>query len=449
MDKDQDAHVIDILPLACPRCRVAVTDEDAFCPSCGLDLLEGLPQLCSRCGKPSSIDAQFCSGCGLSFEQDPSRETTEWIPRVATEPQEYEDASIDDVPRKRSRTKLAATLVIALIVLAGAAWSAWWFGFRIDHAKFDDGLKSAYAVGAEVQALTDEVTGPEDLSAYAQDMAPFLDETEAIESLAAEVDGSEFQTALRDLAVLQGEYLAELVRLAELPSADARPAEYERAEELSRELSSALQAVADLRGDAIEIERITMNVTPLTSALADLAAYRKEVLAERARIKKKNASNAKELVAVTAVTEQIDGIIARYGDGRGELQDWVTRVRGSNASIQEGYQVLENNVALREQIRSELAGLNAPAPFSADVQALLAVVDDAIAANQAAVRGIDEYLNSFNYWSVFETPGWAEFMEASDRVTDSFASAVFTFESHKEDVVRKLEKKIPLPELPE
>jgi hypothetical protein len=450
MDYDRDSvEIIGIAPLACPRCRADVAEEDAFCPTCGADLLEGLPHICGNCGKALASEAAFCSGCGRDVNQAVVDATT-IVSAPPPEPRiEKGETKLEVAPEKPWRRRKWLAAGAAVVLLAAAAAAGWWFGFRTDHTKFDSGLTAALDLAADTQALTEDVSGPEDLDRFAGDVRSLQRDVDAIERTAAQTDGVEFQEALQEVADAESVYLAELARLGELPSAEAQPAQYVRVEELRDELVVALDTGVVLRGRDVSFPDVNLSAIPVTAALSDLAEYRKEVLGERAKIRRINDHRAEELEEVTAVTEQLDGIIGRYGDGRGELQDWVDRVRSTNASIQEGYQVLESNVGLREQIRTELAGLNAPAPFSSDVQALLPVVDDAISANQAAVRGIDEYLGSFRYWSVFETPGWAEFQETSDRVTDSFGSAVETYESHKKSVVQQLSKKLRLPDLPD
>jgi hypothetical protein len=75
-------------------------------------------------------------------------------------------------------------------------------------------------------------------------------------------------------------------------------------------------------------------------------------------------------------------------------------------------------------LRDEASRLSAPAVFAGDKTAILAVMDQAIAATEAASRGISEYQYSDYHLAYDETPGWLEFEEASDAISDAYARAL-------------------------
>lgn len=445
VDEFQHDDVIDISPIRCSRCQTTVAVEDAYCLACGHNLLKSLTTLCPHCGKALPEDAAYCSSCGNGIAPIESAPATTVV-RAADATNI--DALEPEPPARRRRLKLAIVAVSMLMLIAGSVFAGWWFLVRTDFTNFDRAIDSAIDLAVAVQAATDAVGGPEDLDGLEAELSALQDDLELIRIAGGEADGSDLRAAVTAVVDAEGAYLEEGIRLAALPSAEAHPSEYARAEELKDEVNAAFVAAAALH-EGTWSDPPQLSPTRLTAALSDLAEYRKEVLKEREAIKKKNAARAEQLAAVRGFTGQVDGLIERYTDARGDLQVWADGAYAGKATILEGYQVLEQNVALREQIRSELAGLNPPDPFGDDVQSLISVIDEAIAATQSGLRGLDEYLYSWKYRQVRDTPGWQQFQNASGPISDRYESAVNAYEMDKATEIGRLEKKIPLPELPD
>lgn len=445
VDEFQNHEVIDISPITCPRCRTTVAVEDAYCLTCGYNLLESLTTLCPHCGKALPEDAAFCSSCGKGVA------VTEPLPVTIRdrEPEQEAISSVAITPQpRRSRLKVAVAALSIIVLLAGAGLAGWWFLIRTDFTDFDRAIDNAVVLAAAVQEETDSVRGPEDLDALEGDLSDLDGDLEAIRVAGGQADGADLRAAVARVADAQEAYLDELIRLAGLRSAEADPSEYGRSDELKDELDAALLAASALHEGAWS-DLPQLSPTRLTAALSDLAEYRKEVLKQREVIKKKNAARAEQLATVRGFTGQVDGLIGRYTEARADLQTWADGAYAGNASIFEGYQVLEQNVELRQQIRSELAALSPPDPFSDDVQALISVIDEAITATESAIRGLDEYMYSWRYRQVRDTPGWQQFQNATDSISDRYESAVDSYETDKAAEIKRLEKKLPLPELPE
>lgn len=446
MDTDRPGEVFDISPLVCPSCRSQVAEEDVYCAACGTDLLQELASLCPNCGRAVKTEAAFCPSCGRGLRPD-TASTEPAIPAIASTAMETPPIPASEARRtswRGRRVWIPAAGAVALITIV----AAWWFLVRTDYGVFDKGLQTAAALATEGQANIEEISDPGDLEEFADDTEDLVSDLAAVYESASDADGSQLSSALENLAKAQEDYWNELIRLAQLPSAEVSPEEYERAEELRDILDLAFADAKELRA-GVSFDVPELSHTPLTNALADLAAYRRQIIKEREEIKKENAARARQLDSVQAFTGNLDGVIDRYSDARMELQDWLDGVRTYGATVSEGYDVLRQNVDLRTQIRTELAALQAPKAFAGDVQALLGVMDDAIAATGTAVRGIDEYLFSYQYRSVFETPGWHTFQSASDAIGDAYAVAVSDYETHKRNEIRRLSKVTPLPDLPE
>lgn len=169
-----------------------------------------------------------------------------------------------------------------------------------------------------------------------------------------------------------------------------------------------------------------------------------------AKARAENQRRAAQLATIRAFTGRLDGIVARYSSSRRELSVWIAQVNRSGASFGEAYQVLDQQAERRRQLRTELAGLEAPAVFAGHVSGLLAVIDQAIDATEAAARGITEYQYSswYEYSRYDETPGWLMFEQASDDISRSYGAALDRYTRAKAAATKQLQRKAPLPPPP-
>ncbi len=357
------------------------------------------------------------------------------------------DELVEEKPRTKRRTILASGLIA---LLAAGAAGGWWWWSQPDLSIYDAQLTSMLQEAADVQDKVDDLQDPSDLPGFATDVEQAADEVDALAVRTGAIEGDDYQTAAEAVVRAEVAYLDELHRLASLGSADVDRSEFQRIDELRRELELAIAAALDLR-EGLDFGEIQLSVAPLTSSLMDLAAYRQEVIKERARITQINKERAAELAEVEGFLAQFDGVVERYSTARGELSNWIDGVDAHGASFNEAYQVLYQQAERRRQLRDELAALDAPADFAPDQAALLAVMDQAVDATESASRGIEEYQFDFNwrYLSYDETPGWRTFEAETAEISDAYSSALAAYEARKQEVVERLSEKKPLPPLPE
>jgi hypothetical protein len=76
-------------------------------------------------------------------------------------------------------------------------------------------------------------------------------------------------------------------------------------------------------------------------------------------------------------------------------------------------------------------------------------MDAAIDAMGAASRGMAEYQFDWSYWDFRDTPGWQEFERVTSDITERFATTLSAYESTKGQVLKELNTRTPLPELPD
>ena len=55
--------------ITCPECSKEISDQAAFCPSCGVPLKKNTPQkFCKHCGESIDADCIICPKCGKQVE---------------------------------------------------------------------------------------------------------------------------------------------------------------------------------------------------------------------------------------------------------------------------------------------------------------------------------------------------------------------------------------------
>lgn len=409
--RKRSAEVIDITPLGCPSCGETFEPDDVFCRRCGTSLLDAPVQ----------------------------EEVVERAPAPAPQ---AEDA------RKRSRVLVASVLVLALVLASGGAFAAWTAFVRPGIGTFDEDVRAVMALAAGVQREQDSLDDPSGLPEFADEVARASEDLEGLRVSIQSIESESYRTAALLLLETAANYLDELGRLASLPAAEINAGQYGRAEELAAAVNDALAEAAALRD--LDAGAAGYSPSSLTRVLANLAEYRAQVLKQRARIIAANKARTERLNEVRAFTNQMDGIVARYTAARSELSDWIAGVDTYGATFDEAYQVLGEQTERRRQLRTELAALAAPPQFATAKQSLLAVMDQAVAAMEAAYRGIEEYQWDFGYryLSYDETPGWRTFQSQTSAISDEYAAVLSDYSARKDDVIGRLSTKTPLPKVP-
>jgi hypothetical protein len=134
---------------------------------------------------------------------------------------------------------------------------------------------------------------------------------------------------------------------------------------------------------------------------------------------------AADSTALAEYAAAMEAAMRRYSTLRSDLSDWIDRVESPNAYVtyDEAYSVLSQAQWDRQVIRDEMNGLPVPADVRAAHGELVSVVDDAIAAMQAAYDGATDsnYCMTSCYYK--ETPGWTRFSSESGRITEAYRTA--------------------------
>lgn len=459
-----DAEVIDISPLTCPGCRRNVELEDSYCQSCGTSLLETKPSICGNCGHALGRESIFCPSCGTKTDSSligtpppaPAAAPNEPTLREAAAseqtvgiPVTSASTSADLVPERRGRRKTFAWIGTLLLLLVAAAAAAWFFLLRPpDLTVYDSEIQNAAAIAEDVEASLQDMENPGDLPGFATTLESARDDLGEVDKRVQSLEDQTHRSVLLEVVDTEDALFAEMARLAVLSSASIEDSEFSSLPDLVGEFETAYATAQRLRAAAGTPSEIELSHRILERTLYDLAEYREEVIAERARISRANKERAEELAATQAFIGEFDGIVARYADSRTELSDWIEETN-AGATWYEAYQTLDQQQARRSELREELAALEAPAEFADAKTELLGIMDTAIDAMGAASRGMAEYQYDWSYWDFRDTPGWQQFESATSDITTRFSATLSAYEATKESVLKKLSKKTPLPDLPD
>jgi hypothetical protein len=234
-------------------------------------------------------------------------------------------------------------------------------------------------------------------------------------------------------------YLAELERLVSLSPKARTPGQLQRVGSLAHTLDGALAAAIQLHASEPPLALVSLDPTALTRlASASHSSY----VANRARLAAANRARLRQLVAVQSFATQADGIMSRYSSSRTDLSNWIAGVNAYGATYDEAYGQLSQQSQVRSQLRTELASFKAPTALVADQQGLLAVIDRAVNAMNAAVQGISQYqAGSYGSYSSYDqTPGWQQFESESAAVTQQYADAYAKYQSDKAALLSRLHR---------
>jgi hypothetical protein len=245
---------------------------------------------------------------------------------------------------------------------------------------------------------------------------------------------------------------ANLEAAAVKTSAESLPEQSSDAERL-RALStvySSLGALAVLDADHLD-EWATLRA-PLTSALAasgpevlDQSVGRtavsnvqrivdrgKRALADwKAEYDTAVEARAQDLSNLRSYKANMDSQLRTYSALRAELSRWVDKVDApdSHVTYDEGYRVLAQASTGRYEVREKMSSLTVPSEASDAHRGLMTVLDDAIAAVDAAFEGTSDAEWCITSCYYRDTEGWRRFTAESARITGAFDWAVKSWEA--------------------
>lgn len=373
---------------------------------------ESLRRYCTACGSPSEVSARFCGRCGLALDEPiASDDLGAWPPAPEASPTS---------PAGRARRAWLVPAGIGLsVVLAGAGAAAF-------VAMNQPGPENAVLAEATATAetLLDDVQQAQltaDLRVVAADAdsaaepvtdtLTSLDPAGATAQALASVD--DLLSALTGLARIDSDTLDTWPQVRDdLDTAlDALPSEVD-----------GMDTLADTGADAIEATD-----TLIADAEQTLADWQASVEAAEAA----SQDNAAAAAGLTEYDNAVQGQLRTYNSLRNDTSNFVDLAGDPDAFVtyDQGRTALSEGAAARREVRSALTALTVPAGIEAEHARLVAMVEDAAAAMDAAVSAIDDADYCVSSCYVFETDAWETFRNESSRITGEFAAAETALQS--------------------
>jgi hypothetical protein len=323
-------------------------------------------------------------------------------------------------------------IVVAFVVAIGAGGAVAWMALHHapDFRSYDRGVQETASIAASVQVATGDLRAVSNLPAFGRILTTRDGDLSATEAQARSLPDSRQREVLLAAVNAERAYLAELERLVSLSPKARTPGQLQRVSSLAHTLDGALAAAILLHATRPPLALVSLDPTALTR-LASVSHF--SYVANRARLAAANRARIRQLVAAQSFATQTDAIMSRYSSSRTDLSNWIADVNAYGATYDEAYGQLSQQSQVRSQLRSELASFKAPLALVADQQGLLAVIDRAVNAMNAAVQGISQYQTGSygSYSSYDQTPGWQQFESESAAVTQQYADASTKYQSDK------------------
>lgn len=139
-----------------------------------------------------------------------------------------------------------------------------------------------------------------------------------------------------------------------------------------------------------------------------------------------------------------------YEQLREDLSAFFDRVEDPNAGVTyyEAFGFLSQATQDRQSVRDVLNGTSVPDEVRAEHDAVVAVVDRAIGAVQAAYDGASQASDCIEYCYYRDTPGWEVFQTQSEKISKDYAAALRAWDAASAAAKTTIAKR-PLPAKPE
>jgi hypothetical protein len=355
----------------------------------------------------------------------PAEEVVEDDPAVvATEPEPVQPAT-GRITRKRVLIAGAGLAVVALIAAAVALlWPD-------SETPVDVNAELTTGATAFTETMTAFSRGDlmADWSAASAEATDLLDTFDARRDVVAEVKDEEVREAAT--AVLDAQ--ATAIESFALTFADYGVANFRRWDRRATQMQARLDqldaAQQDLAALGQEELTATVDVPAAEEVLTDLGRLVEDKRVEwNDWVEARNfalGSQAAASFGLQQYAAPARSIMAEYQGLRDDLADWTAEIDTRIVTVSEAYLEFGAAAEARRAVRNRFAALQPPPALSAAHSSLLGIVDEAIGAIDAAVEGLNIYLNDpfYVYWDARDTPGWQTFSSASDRITTQFETA--------------------------
>jgi Protein kinase domain len=148
------------------------------------------------------------------------------------------------------------------------------------------------------------------------------------------------------------------------------------------------------------------------------------------RLKKAKIANAGELASLNGYAGTMRGYLERYSGLRAEMQNLSNEIN-AGTTYDRAYQGLGDARTAREGILESIKSLSPPPASAAPQSSVASVIGESVQALDDAIAGVATYQSDFEgeYFDYQDTPGWQNYLTASDRISGEFSTTRGAWES--------------------
>ena len=148
------------------------------------------------------------------------------------------------------------------------------------------------------------------------------------------------------------------------------------------------------------------------------------------RLKRAKIANAEELASLNGYAGTMRGYLERYSGLRAEMQNLSNEIN-AGTTYDRAYQGLGDARTAREGVLESIKSLSPPPPSAGPQSSIASVIGESVQALDDAIAGVATYQSDFEgeYFDYQDTPGWQNYLTASDRISGEFSTTRGAWES--------------------
>jgi hypothetical protein len=158
------------------------------------------------------------------------------------------------------------------------------------------------------------------------------------------------------------------------------------------------------------------------------------------RLKNAKLANAADLASINGYAGTMRGYLERYSGLRAEMQNLSDEIN-AGTTYDRAYQGLGDARTAREGVLGSIKSLSPPPASAGPQNTIASVIGESIQALDDAIAGVATYQTDFEgqYFDYQDTPGWQNYLTASERISGEFSSARGAWESSIQGQIDEVE----------
>jgi hypothetical protein len=160
------------------------------------------------------------------------------------------------------------------------------------------------------------------------------------------------------------------------------------------------------------------------------------------RVKKTKVANAGDLASLNGYAGTMRDYLERYSGLRAEMQNLSNEIN-AGTTYDRAYQGLGDARIAWQGVLESIKSLSPPPASAGPQNSIGSVLGESIQALEDAIAGVAAYQSDFEgqYFDYQDTPGWQNYLTASDRISGEFSTARGAWESSVQGQLDEVESR--------